>query len=71
MYSYLSSSLKLSDSVRGLDGPFTVCHFLLEYGNFTQVRNEPRSEKRDLLAIKSEIFTEKEIPSCCEHLQKI
>ena len=35
--------------------------------------NEPRSDKRDLLAIKvkSEMFTEKERPSCCEHLQKI
>ena len=34
---------------------------------------EPRSDKRDLLAIKvkSEIFTEKERPSHCEHLQKI
>ena len=34
---------------------------------------EPRSDKRDLLAIKvkSEIFTEKERPSCCEQLQKI
>ena len=33
----------------------------------------PRSDRRDLLAIKfkSEIFTEKERPSCCEHLQKI
>ena len=29
---------------------------------------EPRSDKRDLLAIKvkSEIFTQKEGPSCCE-----
>ena len=36
-------------------------------------RNEPRSDKRDLLAIivKSEIFTKKERPSCCEQLQKI
>ena len=34
---------------------------------------EPRSDKKDLLAIKvkSEIFTEKERPSCCEQLQKI
>ena len=34
---------------------------------------ESRSDKRDLLVIKvkSEIFTEKERPSCCEHLQKI
>ena len=34
---------------------------------------EPRSDKRDLLAIKSksEIFTEKERPSYCEQLQKI
>ena len=34
---------------------------------------EPRSDKRDLLAIKvkSEIITEKERPSCCEQLQKI
>ena len=34
---------------------------------------EPRSDKRDLLAIKvkSEISTEKERPSCCEQLQKI
>ena len=34
---------------------------------------EPRSDKRDPLAIKvkSEIFTEKERPSCCEQLQKI
>ena len=34
---------------------------------------EPRSDNRDLLAIKfkSEIFTEKERPSCCEQLQKI
>ena len=34
---------------------------------------EPRSDKRDLLAIKdeNEIFTEKERPSCCEQLQKI
>ena len=33
---------------------------------------EPRSDRRDLLAIKvkSEIFTEKERPSCCEQLQK-
>ena len=37
------------------------------------INNEPRSDKRDLLAIKvkSEIFTEKERPSHCEHLQKI
>ena len=35
--------------------------------------NEPRSDRRDLLAIKvkSEIFTEKERPSCCKHLEKI
>ena len=34
---------------------------------------EPRSDNRDLLAIKveSEIFTEEERPSCCEQLQKI
>ena len=34
---------------------------------------EPRSDRRDLLTIKveSEIFTEKERPSCCEQLQKI
>ena len=34
---------------------------------------EPRSDKRDFLPIKvkSEIFTEKERPSCCEQLQKI
>ena len=34
---------------------------------------EPRSDKRDLLAIKvkSQIFTEKERPSFCEQLQKI
>ena len=34
---------------------------------------EPRSDKRDLLAIKvkSVILTEKERPSCCEQLQKI
>ena len=34
---------------------------------------EPRSDKMDLLAIKSksEIFTEKERPSYCEQLQKI
>ena len=34
---------------------------------------EPRSDRRDLLAIKvkSEIFTENERPSCCEQLQKI
>ena len=34
---------------------------------------EPRSERRDLLAIKvkSEIFTYIERPSCCEQLQKI
>ena len=34
---------------------------------------EPRSDRRDLLAIKvkSEIFTEKEKASCCEQLQKI
>ena len=34
---------------------------------------EPRSDKRDLLAIKvkSEIITEKERPSCYEQLQKI
>ena len=34
---------------------------------------EPRSDKRDLLAIKikSETLTEKERPSCCEQLQKI
>ena len=34
---------------------------------------EPRSDGRDLLAIKvkSEVFTEKERPSCCEELQKI
>ena len=33
---------------------------------------EPRSERRDLLAIKvqSEIFTEKERAGCCEQLQK-
>ena len=34
---------------------------------------EPRSDKRDLLAIKvqSEILTEKERAGCCEQLQKI
>ena len=34
---------------------------------------EQRSDKRDLLAIKfkSEIFTVKERPRCCEQLQKI
>ena len=34
---------------------------------------EPRSDKRDLLAIKvkNEIFIEKERPSCCKQLQKI
>ena len=34
---------------------------------------EPRSDKRDLLAIKvkSDIFTEKERSYCCEQLQKI
>ena len=34
---------------------------------------EPGSDNRDPLAIKvkSEIFLEKERPSCCEHLQKI
>ena len=34
---------------------------------------EPRSDRRDLLAIKfkNEIFTEKERPSCCEQLQEI
>ena len=34
---------------------------------------EPRSDNRDLLAIKvkSAIFIEKERPSCCEQLQKI
>ena len=34
---------------------------------------EPRSDRRDLLAIKvkSEIFTEKEKSSCCDQLQKI
>ena len=38
-----------------------------------KLKNEPRSDKRDLLAIKvkSEILTEKERPSCCEQLQKI
>ena len=32
---------------------------------------EPRSDRRDLLAmkVKSEIFTEKERPSCCDQLQ--
>ena len=40
---------------------------------FFDVINEPRSDKRDPLAVKvkSEIFTEKERPSCCEQLQKI
>ena len=34
---------------------------------------EPRSDRKDLLAIKEkrEIFTEKERPSCCEQLQTI
>ena len=34
---------------------------------------EPGSDRRDILAIKvkSEIFTEKVRPSCCEQLQKI
>ena len=34
---------------------------------------EPRSDRRDILAIKVkiEIFTEKERSSCCEQLQKI
>ena len=34
---------------------------------------EPRSDRKGLLAIKvkSEIFTEKETPSCYEQLQKI
>ena len=37
-----------------------------------EITNELRSDNRDLLAIKvkSEIFTEKERPSCCEQLQK-
>ena len=37
------------------------------------IKYEPRSDKRDLLAIKvkSEKFTETERPSCCEQLQKI
>ena len=40
------------------------CDFLIMY--------KPKSDKRDLLAIKvkSEIFTEKGRPSCCEQLQK-
>ena len=40
---------------------------------YTHFIYEPRSGKRDLLAIKvkSEILTEKERPSCCEQLQKI
>ena len=43
------------------------------YGFSTLFVNEPRSDRRDLLAIKvkREIFTEKERPSCCEQLQKI
>ena len=43
------------------------------FSRLNDVTNEPRSDKRDRLAIKvkSEIFTEKEIPSCCEQLQKI
>ena len=38
-----------------------------------KLKNEPRSDKRDLLAIEveSEIFTKKERPSCCEQLQII
>ena len=34
---------------------------------------DPRSDRRDLLAIEveSEIFTDKVRPSCCEQLQKI
>ena len=36
------------------------------------LHNEPRSDRRGFLAIKvkSEIFTEKERPSCCEQLQE-
>ena len=46
---------------------------LLSNAQHVQISYEPRSDKRDLLAIKvkSEIFTEKERPSCCEQLQKI
>ena len=42
-------------------------------GNIPVKIFEPRSDRRDLLAIKvnSEIFTEKERLSCCEQLQKI
>ena len=42
-------------------------------GDHQSIIIEPRSDKRDLLAIKvkSEIFTERVRPSCCEQLQKI
>ena len=37
-----------------------------------QNKYEPRSDKRDLLAIKvkGEIFTQKETPSCCEQFSE-
>ena len=43
----------------------------LNSNGFSHMSQE--SDRRDLLAIKvkSEIFTEKERPSCCEQLQKV
>ena len=47
--------------------------FIIQESQMRPNKYEPRSDKRDLLAIKvkSEIFKEKERPSCCEQLQKI
>ena len=55
--------------------PKRVWQFASEKRQYTGMTfiYEPRSDKRDLLAIKSksEIFSEKEKPSFCEQLQKI
>ena len=50
-----------------------VLYILKGISPFKMHKIEPRSDRRDLLAIKvkSEIFTEKVRPSCCEQLQKI
>ena len=52
---------------------YTVLSLYKKFIGLDLVIIEPRSDNRDLLAIKvkSEIFTEKERPSCSEQLQKI
>ena len=69
----LSLLCKVSLSGKELNKPTQRNQILAYVHNVIFKTYEPRSDKRDLLAIKvkSEIFTEKERPSHCEHLQKI